>query len=367
MTMLNLSRSIGGVRNTHLIPWNTDFTRLVKELSTYQVGEKGGSYFIRCDGGSVRNDDHIQTQTANLLILDGDSRITEDGEIISGAPDPKQVSAVLTKLGVQHCIYSSHSNGLKGEGFHKYRVIMPCQYNSTQLLALLDWMHSKLHESGVMLYNVKENKAWSQPWYFPRVDLDREHLFRFYESDGQPLNVEAVCAEYYERVAADKASNPKIHAAEPAPAFRHQQHTYDGLLINPIVLFNNHWQDPFMYLQTQGYKCEITPVGPRMLRPGSESKTPGVSFCTKCKDGVFRVYSFGGDALNDGYAHDAFDCFRLLECGGDFNQALRVVGNTFYINNLTLEQHNRREYMKQQADKQASVNIDWSTFLGRSV
>ncbi len=79
MTMLNLSRSIGGVRNTHLIPWNTDFTRLVKELSTYQVGEKGGSYFIRCDGGSVRNDDHIQTQTANLLILDGDSRITEDG------------------------------------------------------------------------------------------------------------------------------------------------------------------------------------------------------------------------------------------------------------------------------------------------
>ncbi len=54
----------------------------------------------------------------------------------------------------------------------------------------------------------------------------------------------------------------------------------------------------------------------RFIRPGSESKAPGVKIMRNCADGIERAFSHGGDVLNDGYAHDAFDCFRLLEHGG---------------------------------------------------
>ncbi|MFA5985071.1 MAG: AAA family ATPase [Methylococcaceae bacterium] len=60
----------------------------------------------------------------------------------------------------------------------------------------------------------------------------------------------------------------------------------------------------------------------RFMRPGSESKAPGAVIMRNCADGIHRVFSHGGDVLNDGFAHDAFDCYRLLECGGDWAAAL---------------------------------------------
>ncbi len=56
----------------------------------------------------------------------------------------------------------------------------------------------------------------------------------------------------------------------------------------------------------------------RFIRPGSESKAPGAVIMRKCADGIERVYSHGGDVLNDGFAHDAFDCYRLLQCAGEW-------------------------------------------------
>ncbi|MGZ8975688.1 DUF3987 domain-containing protein, partial [Methylomagnum sp.] len=63
--------------------------------------------------------------------------------------------------------------------------------------------------------------------------------------------------------------------------------------------------------------CGYTRKGRRWLRPGSESGIAGVVIL----EGGF-CYSHGGDALNDGHKHDAFDCHRLLKCGGDWAQAL---------------------------------------------
>jgi len=54
----------------------------------------------------------------------------------------------------------------------------------------------------------------------------------------------------------------------------------------------------------------------RFIRPGSESKAPGAVIMRNCTDGIERVYSHGGDVLNNGFAHDAFDCMRLLEYDG---------------------------------------------------
>ncbi|MCQ8180518.1 AAA family ATPase [Methylomonas sp. SURF-1] len=79
----------------------------------------------------------------------------------------------------------------------------------------------------------------------------------------------------------------------------------------------------------------------RFIRPGSASKAPGVAIMRHCADGIERIYSHGGDLLNDGFAHDAFDCFRLLECGGDFAAALNW--------NPEITQHNQRLHRQEQA------------------
>lgn len=105
---------------------------------------------------------------------------------------------------------------------------------------------------------------------------------------------------------------------------------------NPIAEFSQSWGVAEI-LTRNGYK----PKGrDRLIRPGSESKAPGVAIMRNCKDGIERVFSHGGDCLNDGYAHDAFDCFRLLECGGDFTQALNW--------NPEIMKHNQRLFMQEQ-------------------
>lgn len=89
---------------------------------------------------------------------------------------------------------------------------------------------------------------------------------------------------------------------------------------NPIAEFNQSIRVSDVLLRN-GYKR----VGPdRFIRPGGESKAPGAVLIRNCADGIERVFSHGGDVLNDGYAHDAFDCFSLLEHGGDFNAALEM-------------------------------------------
>jgi hypothetical protein len=80
----------------------------------------------------------------------------------------------------------------------------------------------------------------------------------------------------------------------------------------------------------------------RYIRPSSESKAPGVVIMRNCADGIERAFSHGGDVLNDSYAHDAFDCFRLLERGGDLNKALN------WSNSIT--KNNQRMHMQGQAD-----------------
>lgn len=108
------------------------------------------------------------------------------------------------------------------------------------------------------------------------------------------------------------------------------------------------WRDPIQafnqsnsvesVLMTAAYKT----VGrDRFTRPGSESKAPGAVIMRNCSDGIERVYSHGGDVLNDGFAHDAFDCLRLLVHGGDWTAALKW--------NSEIEKHNRRLFMQDKA------------------
>jgi len=92
----------------------------------------------------------------------------------------------------------------------------------------------------------------------------------------------------------------------------------------------------------------------RFIRPGSSSNAPGIAIVRNCNDGVERAFSHAGDVLNDDFAHDAFDCFRLLEHGGDFSQALNW--------SQEITKHNQRLYKTEQAQRIESVDVTKKPF-----
>lgn len=339
------------VTSTALKPWVFDNPScLASEFKRVKVGKKNGAYFVRYGNGTIRNDKSAPDE-ADVLILDGDSRITADGEIAAGAPDPYLVHYSLQKHGFSHFIYSSYSNGEQGENYYKYRVLIFIKYNRKQLHTLLDYFHELLHADGVLLLNVKENRAWSQPWFLPRVPEDRLHLFTFCEYlkgyESCAAMTDSICTSY-------EAAHPQI---KPEPIHRPNpviKPTY-GLEIRAIDAFNEFWKSPVYYLQSQGYRF----FGNRLLAPHCrDSSIAGVQVCQQCVDGIERVYSHhGNDPLCDGKAHDSFDCFKILEHSGDEKAALIAIGQSFMVNEMTLEAWNRLQHAK----AKAPIGINWDS------
>jgi len=328
------------VTDTTLSTSETTWETFQDKLNAPDIGDKDGSYFTRCSGSKRNNQD--TDDTASILILDGDSSLNSDGDPTPGAPHPKRVFAVLRKLGITHCIYSSYSNGCNkankntdyDPNFHKYRVIIHCYYTREQLPVLLENVTRELHNSGVMLVNVKENSSWSQAWYDPRVPGDKaKELFKFYSYEGQPLDANQIFGK----------CDQTLPDNEPDAIVRSSYTLLEGQ-VDVIDAFNeqNTCED---VLLRNGY----TKVGNRFLRPGSETRAAAVQYCQNCKDGVERVYSHGSDILNDGKAHDAFDCHLKLECGSDIQTALNW--------NPELTENNRTIYIdaQNQPDKVTSI------------
>jgi hypothetical protein len=334
---ITISVCENGVKNTDLSAWNATPASLVKRLTNCTAGNKDGAYFIRTYGSKRTNTDTVDT--APILILDGDSHIDCDtGEVLDGAPDPALVHDVLNTNNINHIVFTSHSNGKHGADFHKYRVVILISYNREQLPTLLDYMHELLHDAGVMLFNVTENRCWAQAWYFPRCPQERLHLFKSFDYwGGNELDAGQLCDDYLARhpgpaEPTDKKSNPaRLKSTQNR--------------IDPVQLFNDYWKSPVNYLLTKGYK----PKGNRLLHPLSQSGVPGVHVCLNCKDGLERVFSHGSDALNDGYPHDAFDCFVILEHGGAFTAALLDISRTWTVNGMTIEAFNRMAYKRAQS------------------
>lgn len=65
-------------------------------------------------------------------------------------------------------------------------------------------------------------------------------------------------------------------------------------------------------------------VGNKYLSPESTTGNAGVTIF-KDDRGYELCYSHHSDVLGDGHAHDAFDTFKLLEHGGDFDSAKKAV------------------------------------------
>ncbi len=110
-----------------------------------------------------------------------------------------------------------------------------------------------------------------------------------------------------------KAATKKRKAAMPAPP---RSTNYQPGGTYQASDDYNAQNDAFELLQRYGY----TQIGNRLLYPDSESGIPGV---VQSEDG--KVYSHGGDWLNDGRPHDAWDIFVHYEHNGDRKAAYKVL------------------------------------------
>lgn len=293
-----------------------EFFRFLLKSKRVITDKLSSGYYTRCVINGARNNENA-ADIADILILDGDGQIDPiTGEVIAGAVNPWEVHLVLNHLNLDHLITSSHSNTAD---VRKYRVVIPYQYTRAELPIILNWIFERLHENGVMLANVKENSSWAQAWFFSSVHPERQHLFKtFWRVDGKSSNplrddteIEFVPSECFwverivrEHQAVVNESIPERPTLARVPV--------TNLSANPIEAFNASFSVHDVLIRN-GYKQQ----GKRYLHPNSASKIAGVRILD-----TGRAYSDSSDSLNDGKSHDAFDCFRLLECGGDMKAAL---------------------------------------------
>ena len=320
--MIKISRNTGNIKLTWLDLWQPTFQQLCRAFSTPKIDNDklNAGYFLRCTGTKRGNE--TVADTADLLILDGDSRIGIDGTVTNGAVNPMELHLLLNWLNIDHFMYTSHSH-TKAHGFddgvNKYRVLIPVTYTRQQLPALLSWLFDRMTDNGIELVNVKENSSWAQAWFMPCMPMERAHLFKtwwrvggkssnpiegFELEPAPPFDVAKICADYQNKQSLVNESIPTIAPVARVPMA--------NLSANPIEAFNANFSVHDVLIRNQ-YKQQ----GKRYLHPNSASKIAGVRILD-----TGRAYSDSSDSLNDGKSHDAFDCYRLLECGGDMKAAL---------------------------------------------
>jgi hypothetical protein len=294
-------------------------------------------YYVRY-AGHYRNNKSAPNMGV-LLIIDADKRIDwlNDGSELDGSINPEPVHYCLVAYGINHLIYSSYSNGKTGgdgERLIKWRLVIPCHYSQTQLSDCVNYIIALLHENHLFVADAKENHTYAQAWFMPCVHPDRVDLFQFFSfADGDFLDISTVKQWAKEQAALNEwTENTTTKTAlltEPTQPRKPLATPSQTDSKSPILAFNALYSVHDVLTRNKYKRAE----NGKYLSPNSTSKEAGVIVLNDD-----RIISYHNDLLNDGKSHDAFDCYRLLECGGDMRAALRW--------NSNITRQNQRNFMK---------------------
>ncbi len=301
-TKLNLSRTLtGGVSNTQVQPFSLTLSELVAMFQPEQVkvGVKDGPYFLRgsCNGG--RSDAAMVHAENLLIIIDGDSSISDSGDIVEGAPDPKLAHEAMKQAGIEHVIYTSHSHHKHGHNFNRWRLLVPSDATAHALTNGVDAILDILHLSGIKVAPVKENNSLSQPWFFPRLEPSRAGGYYCASHEtGQPFKVPESLPEPVQAPArANKQTGESVVQA---------------------------------YCDRYPIRQKIAEMGFKLIRenrylpPESKSGVAGAKVLTGGRDGRERLYIHNTSHKLSGRGLDSFDLYCEEEHNGDFKAAVRA-------------------------------------------
>ena len=290
------------------------FADFAEKFAKATTGEKDGSAWMPVDiDPGPRKAEHVRT--VSYLVLDVEAKAElirgDHGEPIhdmNGATvkrvigaEPPEIDALLADLrmlGWQGFVHTTYSHTPEHP---RYRVLLnpdrPLEPHEVQPLGL--------HVAAVLGVSHAVDVGCLEParlYYFPRVPKERAFAYRHASVDGGPLPADALL-EGAERAQAALGAAP--------------QRTGGG---DSVIRAYNEAHDIGALLVRHGYEARGRG---RWLCPKSTTGMPGVRVLPKSEPE--RVFSsHGGDPLNDGRAHDAFDVFRILEHGGDIKAAVRA-------------------------------------------
>lgn len=247
-----------------------------------------------------------------FAVIDGDSSVSAQGEVTTGAPSPLAISDALKQWNISHHLYTTYSHGSKGS---RWRLLIPCPIqNEAQLLALVTYIVDLLREYGKLpLFLSKESVVWGNRWHLPRTPSD-DHPF-FSATHFGEVPDPAQLAHYYGHInARGELLRESIPSARP------------GLSGNQSIIaqFCHYYPLPEM-LRANGYEFESQSIAVdksgadqtilRFRKPGSKNPGGVVVFWDE-ETARWRGYSHHtNDILATGYSFDSFDVMKML--GGD--------------------------------------------------
>lgn len=358
---LFIAQSDGPVTNTaikaHEVPWEL----FCEKMSQPKVGPKDGSYLLRGGKlkGSQRSNENLLS--ASLLVIDGDSHMhPETGTICPGAPDFDITKKALDSLLYHYFLHTTHSH--RPGILTKWRLYLPVPTdNPEELRAAVDFIIALLHERGCIVAPAKENYAWAQPWFMPRVE-NKELLGGFQYSArlfGQPFDLALAIDQFNRNQSPNKTATKKDNTACENPI------SYPALTSPSSDLINRLRQAmPSMpdILQRHGYK--YFPSNDRWLHPDSESGVPGVTVFHG-DDGIDRMISHHGSdplfltsAVFGSTAHDVIDieiAYRFGTSEADWKIGFKQLCQEYGI--FIVSNEARRDQQKEENRRIGAGNI----------
>ncbi|MDU7556420.1 MAG: AAA family ATPase [Pseudomonas sp.] len=259
-----------------------------------------------------------RVQSVSLLALDieakavavkddhGNGKKDENGDIIKQVigtepPSPGEMQAELQLQGFDSILHTTYSHTTEHP---RYRIILflsrplkpselkPLGSYVIRLLGLADCADAACLDP-------------SRLFYMPRCPNEERKLqYCHARVEGERLDADAMLLE----AGREQAAQETLQTQRRAPV--------NGSVIDAF----NAQEGVGPILEGYGYTPQR---GGRWLWEGSTTGAAGVRLLPDEGKGE-RVYSsHGGDPLNDGHAHDAFDCFRILEHGGNTAAAMK--------------------------------------------
>jgi putative DNA primase/helicase len=289
------SRTSGVVKSLSL-----DWVKLSERLSRCDVGDKDGSGWMPADiePGS-RTAERVKSVSALVFDCEAKAETVDGVKKVVGA-EPPALDAMLAEVGLSGWCCILHTSFSHAVEHPRYRLT----FSLSRPLAPAEVKPLGLHVAAILGIGDCIDTGCLEParlFYLPRCSVDRKDLFRHAETQGVALPVDELLAQTAQIDDAQKSAPRRT-----------------GQSGNVIEAFNDV-HDVGAILEQHGY--EKRDKG-RWLWPGSTTGLAGVRLLPDANPQ--RVYSsHGGDPLNDGHAHDAFDLFKILHHGGEMSAAVK--------------------------------------------
>lgn len=315
------------VTNVHQVT----FEKLAGWFVEPKIGAKDGPAWMPADiEPGPRIGERVKSLSFLVLDVEADAEAVmgEDGRPLLDkhgdrvkrviGPEPPAPDEMLAELHLQgwRCfLHTSYSHGgaimPDGIGHPRYRLT----FDLTRPLLAAEIKPVGRHVAALLDIADCIDTACLEPvrlFYAPRCPEERRTLYRHGVVEGKPLDVDLLLAEAEKVDAAQKSVLARRRAGQSGSVIQTFNAAHDAGLI----------------LEQHGYQRKGRR---RWLWPGSTSGLPGVRILP---DSVpERIYSsHGGDPLNDGNAHDAFDCWRILEHGSDMTAAVKAAAESLGMN-----------------------------------